>query len=258
MLRRQFVTGLLMTVVLTVLLGLIYPLVVTGISQLTMSKRANGSLVTANGHVVGSSLIGQSFTDKAGNALVQYFQPRPSATATTPYNALASGGSNYGPSNPNLIGNVPGVSIPGTTNIYATTSDPYCVPVPATDQDGNDITDHAGNAVYEKNKDGSYVCDPNTVPERTMAYRVLNGLAAGTKVPVDVVTSSASGLDPQISVANARLQAARVAKARRLTSDQVFEQIAAHTQGRQLGVLGEQTVNVLELNLALDRLAPKS
>jgi K+-transporting ATPase ATPase C chain len=83
-------------------------------------------------------------------------------------------------------------------------------------------------------------------------------LAAGTKVPVDAVTSSASGLDPQISVANARLQAARVARARSLTTGQVFEQIAAHTQGRQLGVLGEQTVNVLELNLALDRLAPKS
>jgi potassium-transporting ATPase KdpC subunit len=258
MLRRQFVTGLLMTVVLTVLLGLVYPLVVTGISQLTMSKRANGSLVTANGHVVGSSLIGQSFTDKDGNALVQYFQPRPSATATTPYNALASGGSNYGPSNPNLIGNVPGVNLPGKTNIYATVGDPYCVPVQATDKDGNDISDPAGNPVYEKNKDGSYVCDPDTVPERTMAYRALNGLAAGTLVPADAVTSSASGLDPQISVANARLQAARVAKARGITIARVTADIAAHTQGRQLGVLGEQTVNVLELNLALDRLAPKS
>ena len=87
----------------------------------------------------------------------------------------------------------------------------------ATDKDGNDVTDSAGNPVYEKNKDGSYVCDPNTVPERTLAYRALNGLAADVKVPVDAVTSSASGLDPQISVANARLQAARVAKARNLT-----------------------------------------
>jgi K+-transporting ATPase ATPase C chain len=263
MLRRQFVTGLLMTVVLTVLLGFVYPLVVTGISQVTMSKRANGSLVKEDGKVVGSSLIGQSFADKDGNALVQYFQPRPSATATTPYNGVASGGSNYGPSNPNLIGNVPGV-VTGAdgrllkTNVYATASDPYCLPVQATDKDGNDITDQAGNPVYEKNKDGSYVCDPNTVPERTMAYRALNGLAADTLVPADAVTSSASGLDPQISVANARLQAARVAKARNLTTGRVLEQIAAHTQGRQLGVLGEQTVNVLELNLALDRLAPKS
>jgi len=161
MLRRQFVTGLLMTVVLTVLLGLVYPLVVTGISQVTMSKRANGSLVTAHGQVVGSSLIGQSFTDKQGNALVQYFQPRPS-NAGDGYDAMASAGSNYGPSNTKLIGNVPGV-VTGAdgrllkTNIYATASDPYCVPVQATDKDGNDITDHAGNPVYEKNKDGSYV-----------------------------------------------------------------------------------------------------
>ncbi len=262
MLRRQFVTGLLMTVVLTVLLGFVYPLVVTGISQVTMSKRANGSLVKENGRVVGSSLIGQSFADKDGNPMPNYFQPRPS-NAGDGYDAMASAGSNYGPSNPNLIGNVPGV-VTGAdgrllkTNVYATVSDPYCVPVQATDKDGNDITDHAGNPVYEKNKDGSYVCDPNTVPERTMAYRALNGLAADTLVPVDAVTSSASGLDPQISVANARLQAERVAQARNLTTGQVLEQIAAHTQGRQLGVLGEQTVNVLELNLALDRLAPKS
>jgi potassium-transporting ATPase KdpC subunit len=262
MLRRQFVTGLLMTVVLTVLLGFVYPLVVTGISQVTMSKRANGSLVKENGKVVGSSLIGQSFADKDGNPMPNYFQPRPS-NAGDGYDAMASAGSNYGPSNPNLIGNVPGV-VTGAdgrlleTNVYATASDPYCLPVQATDKDGNDITDQAGNPVYEKNKDGSYVCDPNTVPERTMAYRALNGLAADTLVPADAVTSSASGLDPQISVANARLQAARVAKARNLTTGRVLEQIAAHTQGRQLGVLGEQTVNVLELNLALDRLAPKS
>jgi potassium-transporting ATPase KdpC subunit len=262
MLRRQLLTGLLMTIVLTVLLGFVYPLAVTGISQLTMSNRANGSLVKVNGQVVGSSLIGQNFTDKDGNALVQYFQPRPSK-AGDGYDAMASGGSNYGPSNPNLIGNVPGV-VTGPDgkllqkNPYATPADPYCVPVQATDKAGNDVTDAAGNAVYEKNKDGSYVCDPNTVPERTIAYRTLNGLPANAKVPVDAVTSSGSGLDPQITVANARLQAARVAKARNLTVDQVNSAIAAHTQGRQLGVLGEQTVNVLDLNLALDKLGQKS
>jgi K+-transporting ATPase ATPase C chain len=257
MLRRQVVTGLLMTVVLTVLLGFAYPLAVTGISQLTMSKRANGSLVTVKGKVVGSSLIGQNFTDKDGNALVQYFQPRPS-NAGDGYDAMSSAGSNYGPSNPNLIGNVPNVNLDGKPNEYATPADPYCVPVQATDKDGNDVTDSSGNAVYEKNKDGTYVCDPNTVPERTMAYRTLNGLAAGVKVPADAVTSSASGLDPQISVANARLQAARVATARHLSVAQVTALIAQHTQGRPFGVLGEQTVNVLELNLALDRLAPTS
>jgi K+-transporting ATPase ATPase C chain len=258
MLRRQLVTGLLMTVVLTVLLGFVYPLVVTGISQVTMSKRANGSLVRANGKVVGSSLIGQNFADKDGNPLARYFQPRPS-NAGDGYDAMSSAGSNLGPSNADLIGNVPGVAIgadgkPIKTNIYATPSDPYCVPVPATDTAGNDVTDSAGSPVYEKNKDGSYVCNPNTVPERAMAYRTLNGLAASAKVPADAVTSSASGLDPQISLANARLQAARVATARHLTAAQVAAAIAAHTQGRQLGVLGEQTVNVLELNLALDQM----
>jgi potassium-transporting ATPase KdpC subunit len=262
MLRRQLITGLLMTIVLTVLLGFVYPLAVTGISQLTMSNRANGSLVKVDGKVVGSSLIGQGFADKDGNALAQYFQPRPS-NAGDGYDALSSQGSNYGPSNPNLIGNVPGV-VTGPdgkllqSNAYATPADPYCVPVQATDKAGNDVTDAAGNPVYEKNKDGSYVCDPNTVPERTIAYRALNGLPANTKVPVDAVTSSGSGLDPQISLANARMQAARVAKARGLTVDQVMSAIDDHTQGRQLGVLGEQTVNVLELNLALDRLNPKS
>ena len=196
MLRRQFVTGILMTVVLTVLLGFVYPLVVTGISQATMSKRANGSLVTANGKVVGSSLIGQNFTDAKGNPLVQYFQPRPSAAGTNGYDAMSSSGSNLGPSNPTLL---------------------------------------------------------DAVAQRVAQYRKLNGLAADVKVPVDAVTASASGLDPQISVANAWLQAARVARARNLTVAQVSSLIAAHTQGRQLGILGEQTVNVLELNLALDR-----
>ncbi len=255
MLRRQLLTGLLMTVVLTVLLGLVYPLVVTGISQLTMSNRANGSLVKVDGKVVGSSLIGQSFADKAGNPLPKYFQPRPSATATTPYNAMASGGSNYGPSNANLIGNVSGVNLTDKSNPYATATDPYCVPVATTDTDGNDVTDSSGNAVYEKNKDGSYACNPDTVPERVLSYRTFNGLAANVKVPADAVTSSASGLDPQISVANARLQAARVAQARHLTVSRVTAAIAAHTQGRQLGVLGEQTVNVLDLNLALDQMS---
>ncbi len=201
MMRRQFVTGLLMIIVLTVLLGFAYPLVVTGISQLTMAKRANGSLVTDKGKVVGSSLIGQSFTDKDGNPLVQYFQPRPSAAGTKGYDAMASGGSNLGPSNPVLL---------------------------------------------------------DAVKQRVAAYRKLNGLGASTLVPADAVTASASGLDPQISVANARLQAARVANARHLTVAQVMTAIGAHTQGRQFGILGEQTVNVLDLNLALDHLVPSA
>ena len=128
------------------------------------------------------------------------------------------------------------------------------MPVQATDKDDNDITDKSGNPVYEKNKDGTYVCDPNTVPERAMAYRQLNGLAANVKVPVDAVTASGSGLDPDISIANADLQAPRVAKARHLPLATVLDQIKTHTDGRALGFLGEKAVNVLELNLALDKL----
>ena len=197
MLRRQFVTGLLMTVVLTVLLGFVYPLVVTGISEAFMANRADGSLVKVNGKVVGSSLIGQSFADAKGNPLPKYFQPRPSATGTSPYNGLASGGSNLGPSNTNLL---------------------------------------------------------SSVKQRVADYRTFNRLPASTQVPADAVTASASGLDPAISLANARLQAARVARARNVGVSTVNQLIAQHTQGRALGVLGEQTVNVLELNLALDRL----
>ncbi|HVJ96215.1 MAG TPA: K(+)-transporting ATPase subunit C [Acidimicrobiia bacterium] len=194
MLRRQLLTGLLMTVVFIVLTGLLYPLVVTGIAQGAMKHEANGSLVEVNGTPVGSSLIGQNFTDADGNAIPKYFQPRPSA-AGDGYDAMASGGSNLGPSNPKLL---------------------------------------------------------DLVKQRASAYRVLNGLATDALVPVDAVTSSGSGLDPHISVANARLQAARVAEARGVDVDVVLQAIADHTEDKQLGFLGEQTVNVLELNLALD------
>jgi K+-transporting ATPase ATPase C chain len=197
MLRRQLVTGILMTVVLTVLVGLIYPLVVTGVSQAFMSRRADGSFVKVDGTVVGSSLIGQNFSDGKGNPLPQYFQPRPSA-AGDGYDGLSSGGSNLGPSNQTLL---------------------------------------------------------DDVKQRAADYRRFNGLAPTAKVPVDAVTASASGLDPGISIANAQLQAARVAEARGIDVKTVTNLIHAHTAGRPLGVLGEQTVNVLELNLALDRLA---
>jgi K+-transporting ATPase ATPase C chain len=251
MLRRQLLTGFLMTIAMVVLLGFVYPLVVTGISQVFMSKRANGSLVTKNGKVVGSSLIGQQFVDSKGNPLPQYFQPRPSA-AGEGYDALSSGASNLGPSNPNLIGNQPGVSISGKVNPYATPTDRWCVPVQATDKNGNDVNDPAGKPVYEKNPDGTYVCNPNTVPERTLSYRSFNGLAPDARVPADAVTASGSGLDPAISVMNAQLQAPRVAKARGVPLSKVRQLIGEHTQSRQWGFLGEQTVNVLELNLALD------
>ncbi len=243
-----------MTVVLTVLLGLVYPLVVTGVSQALMSKRANGSLVKADGKVVGSSLIGQNFTDADGNALPKYFQPRPSSRGRRLRRVVE-------------LGLEPGAVEPEAdrqrawSGTWTLTDEPVRLRPPTRTacpcsrpmRTATTITDAAGNPVYEKNKDGSYVCDPNTVPERAMAYRELNGLTPDAKVPVDAVTTSASGLDPQISVANARLQAPRVAKARNMAEDTVRALIGKHTQGRQWGFLGEQTVNVLELNLALDR-----
>ena len=189
--RRQLLPALRIVLVFTVLLGLAYPLLVTGVAQGLWSSKADGSLVKVNGKVVGSSLLGQSFTK------AQYFHPRPSA-AGTGYDAQASSPSNLGPTNPTLLDNV---------------------------------------------------------KKAAAAYRKENGLPAAFSVPIDAVTSSGSGLDPGISVANARLQAARVADARGLTKAQVAKAIADNTHDRQLGVLGEKYVNVLELNLALDRLA---
>jgi potassium-transporting ATPase KdpC subunit len=188
--RRQLVPALMMTIALTILTGLLYPLVVTGVAQGLFSARANGSLVKVNGKVVGSSLLGQDFTQ------AKYFQPRPSATGTSPYNGLASGASNLGPSDPGLL---------------------------------------------------------KTVAQRVVAYRRLNGMASNAAVPVDAVTASASGLDPDISIANADIQAVRVARIRSLPLATVLAAVARHTENRQWGFLGERVVNVLELNLDLDR-----
>jgi K+-transporting ATPase ATPase C chain len=193
--RRQLQTGLLMTITMVVLLGLLYPLAMTGAAQLVSSSKANGSFVKQNGKVVGSSLIGQSFTLKNGKPDPRYFQSRPSAAGANGYDAMASGGSNDGPSSTTLIDNV---------------------------------------------------------KSRVAAYRKLNGLGPDATVPVDAVTASGSGLDPDISVANARLQAPRVARVRNLPLSRVLALVAAHTQDRPLGILGEKTVDVLNLNLALD------
>jgi K+-transporting ATPase ATPase C chain len=189
--RRQLLPALLMTVVLTVLTGLLYPLAVTAVAQVTMKHRANGSLVTRDGHAIGSSLIGQNFADP------RYFHPRPSAAGQDGYDGLSSSASNLGPSNQKLL---------------------------------------------------------DAVTERVKAYREANGLAATDGVPVDAVTASGSGLDPHISVANADLQAARVARARAIPLSTVMSLVNRHTEPRQWGILGEKVVNVLELNLDLDRL----
>jgi K+-transporting ATPase ATPase C chain len=182
--------------VLTVILGIAYPLLVTGLGRL-LPARADGSMVTdAGGTVVGSSLIGQSFTDADGVPLPQYVQSRPSA-AGDGYDAAASSGSNLGPENPDLVA---------------------------------------------------------AVEERRAAVAELEGVDPA-QVPVDAVTASGSGLDPHISPAYAELQVPRVAAERGLSQDEVRGLVAAATTGPDLGILGQAGVNVLELNLALDRLA---
>ncbi len=223
-------TGFLMTIALTVLVGLLYPLAVYGVGQGLFRDNANGSFVkNKDGQVIGSSLIGQSFVDTDGNPDPKYFQPRPSA-AGDGYDALASSGTNLGPSNPKLI---------------APATGPDCFLVDKTDADGNPVLGPDGNPEQE--------CYGETVPGRITTYRDFNKLAADAQVPVDAVTASASGLDPHISVANAKLQAQRVADARGLPVDTVNSLISKHTAGRSWGFLGEKVVNVLELNLDLDQ-----
>ena len=262
--RRQFVPAVLSMIVFTLLLGIAYGLLVTGVAQIPgLQDKANGSLVQRGGKDVGSSLIGQAFVDKKGNAIPKYFQSRPSAASgvdgntSAGYDPTLSVGSNLGPSNPALVGFIPGfntVDLNGNsskTNPFASPDDPYCVP---DDKDGKAVVSPTADTKYKKNDDGSYVCDSNTVPQRTLAYRELNGLGRATKVPVDAVTASASGLDPDSSVANAQLQAKRVATERNLSVARVRALIDDHISGRDLGFLGEKSVNVLDLNLALDQL----
>lgn len=191
MMFQSLFPALRMLAILTVLTGVAYPYLVTGIAQLAFPSAANGSLVEANGKATGSALIGQSFDDP------RYFWGRPSATSPQPYNAAASSGSNQGPRNPALA---------------------------------------------------------DAVKDRIKALRDADpGNTAA--VPIDLVTASASGLDPDISVAAAHYQIGRVARARQMPADKVRALVDANTTGRTLGLLGEPRVNVLLLNRALDRSA---
>jgi K+-transporting ATPase ATPase C chain len=187
--KQNLKIAILMTVVTTVLLGIIYPLVVTGLAQVLFHDKANGQLVVRSGEVIGSRIIGQGFSGPG------YLHSRPSA-AGNGYDAANSGGSNLGPTNHVLIDRV-----------------------------------------------------------KTDVAR-LQAENPGQPVPVDLVTTSASGLDPDITIAGAEFQVPRVARERGLSEEQVRQVIQQHTSGRQLGSLGEPRVNVLEVNLALDQMKP--
>jgi K+-transporting ATPase ATPase C chain len=183
--KKNLISAVLMTIATTVLLGFIYPLVVTGLAQTLMNDKANGQLISKDGRVVGSRIIGQPFTS------ARYFHSRPSA-AGNGYDATSSGGSNLGPTNKKLIDRIAG-----------------------------DVA-------------AAQPANPSQL------------------VPIDLVTTSASGLDPHITPAAAEFQVARVAKVRAISEDQLRILIAQHTEQRQWGFMGEPRVNVLELNLDLD------
>ncbi len=215
--RAQLLAALRAVVVFTVLVGLAYPLVVTGLAQLAISEEADGSLVRRDGEVVGSDLLGQTFTSR------EYFPGRPSAAGAGASGSEIEVVDDAGePTGETMLASVDDISVAasGASNLGPTNEDLLA-----------------------------------TVEERIAEYRDVNGLADDALVPVDAVTASGSGVDPQISVANARLQAPRVAEERGLEVAEVKRLIDDHTSSRPLGVLGEKGVNVLQLNLALDDLA---
>jgi K+-transporting ATPase ATPase C chain len=242
---KELKPAFMMMVVMTVLTGFIYPGVVTALSQALFADQANGSLITLHGQVIGSRLIGQNFTR------AEYFQPRPSS-AGNGYDPTATAGSNLGPTSAKLFN--------GTTK---------------ADDRKNEVVDFLGikERIVHYCVDNEIAYDSSTPLE---AFRDAQGnlddvklikafgdeksplvFTPRTRIPADAVTASASGIDPDISPANADVQAARVAKARGVRVEQVRTLVAEHTQGRSLGFLGEPHVNVLDLNLALDQQFPR-
>jgi K+-transporting ATPase ATPase C chain len=241
---KELGPGFRLTLIFTILTGLLYPAVMTGVSELIFPKQANGSLVSVNGKVVGSSLIGQNFSKP------EYFHPRPSA-AGSGYDATASGGSNLGPTSAKLLR--------GTTK---------------TDDKKNEIVDFDGinlrivhycvenDILYESSVPLDRFKDSHGDLDDVKLIKAFNDdkaplqFKAKAPIPPDAVTASASGLDPHVSPANAETQSARVAKARRVPADQVKQLIPQFTDRADLGFLGEPRVNVLMLNIALDQRFP--
>ncbi|WP_043625654.1 potassium-transporting ATPase subunit C [Nonomuraea candida] len=268
---RRHLAALRAVAVLTVLLGLVYPLAATGVAQALFGERADGSVVERDGRAVGSSLIGQSFTDADGDPIRKYFQSRPSA-AGDGYDPTSTGASNLGPED--VIDVLPAGSDEGRLSLLTQVcarskaagelegvsgARPYCTPdgvgavlkvFPDRAVSVNQacpaapfIASYQGLKV-ECARPGEDYAAGRTVPVR--------GDVTTVPVPADAVTAGGSGLDPHISVAYAELQAPRVAKERGLALDRVKALIDEHTTGRALGFMGEPAVNVLELNLALD------
>lgn len=241
---RELAPGLKITLAFTILTGLLYPAVMTALSSMIFPHQANGSLITVNGKVVGSSLIGQSFSKP------QYFHPRPSS-AGSGYDAANSSGSNLGPTSAKLLH--------GTTK---------------TDDKGKEVVDFDGiedrivhycveNAIpYSSSSPLGEFKDAQGNLDDVKLIKAFNDpknplvFTPKAQIPADAVTGSASGLDPNISPANAELQADRVAAARGIQADEVKNLIAKATESPSLGFIGEARVNVLLLNIALDQKFP--
>lgn len=264
-------------VVLTVLLGLAYPLFIWLVAQIPgLHDKAEGSIVTVGGRPVGSRLIGQPFTDAAGNPLPQYFQSRPSA-AGNGYDPLSTGASNLGPENLTLLNQVCSRSVAVGKLERVDGSRPFCtdggvgaVLAVIGPRDARGAVTHPTRVVsvnepcqttatpFLVSYEGVRVECAKEGEDYSIGQRVpIRGAApADPVVPADAVTASGSGLDPNISVAYANLQVARVARARHVSPDQVRDVLAQYRTGRALGFFGEPCVNVLLLNLQLDRRYP--
>lgn len=238
--------GFRLTLALTILTGLIYPEVMTGLSEAIFPRQANGSLVSVNGKVVGSSLIAQSFTRP------EYFHPRASE-AGSGYDATASSGSNLGPTSAKLIDGTTTTDAKGKQSVsfdgVSLRLVQYCVENNIPYQSSVPLD---GFKDVQGNLDDVKLINAFNDPKNPLVFK------AERPIPSDAVTASASGLDPHISPANAELQAARVAKARGVSGDQVDTLIAQATDKPDWGFLGEPRVNVLLLNIALDQKYPIS